>query len=215
MLGSEIIRTSIFSVRNVQKTKEGHVGRAAVALGQTKNVFDAVKELDCGLAKSAQSASNALHAACKKDVLVDGFYKVADKCSHNINPLIWASAGLDVVFAENKKEALVENVSAIGTMRITEELMKKYLDKGVDKAVKKAKDSDIAAKIANNNTVKKISEKAGTWIKSRNSNLIKKIAKGGAPAIIKGVLFVVGSCLAYDIGRKFADNVLLGKNKES
>ena len=46
MLGSELIRTTVFSVRNIEKTKEGHVGRAAVALGQTKNVFDAVKEGD-------------------------------------------------------------------------------------------------------------------------------------------------------------------------
>ena len=213
MIGSELVRTTVFSARNVEKTAEGHVGRAAVALGQAKNVFDAVKELDCGLAKSAQSASNALHVACENDAIVNGFYKVADKCSRNINPLIWASAGLDVLCAENKKEALVENVSAIGTMRITEEVMKKYLDKGVDKAIKNVKNSNITKKIAGSNAVKGVTQKLGKLIKSNDNKLLKMLKKGGISSLLKGGLFVIGSCLAYDLGKKFADDVLLGKKE--
>ena len=210
MTGAEIIRTAIFGVRNVKKTQEGHVGRGAVALGQAKNVFDAVKSLDCGLAKSAQSASAVFHSACQKDILVNGFYNVADKCARNINPLIWASAGLDVIFSDNPKETLVENVAAVGTMRVTEEIMKRCLDKNVDKLLNAAKNTSVIKKLANSNLVKGISKR----IMSSDSKLLKLVTRGGLPAFIKGTLFVVGSCLAYDAGKKFADNVLLGKNSE-
>lgn len=210
MLSSEMVRTAIFGVRNAEKTKKGHIGRAAVCLGQSKNLFDAVKELDCGLATSAQSASNVFHKACKKDALLSGFNNVATKCSKNVNPLIWASAGLDVIFADDKKEALVENAAAIGTMRLAETYMKYHLDDAVDNGFKLLKETKIANKVKDVKAIKAMSNNIKGHLNTSNSNLIKGIAKGGIPAVVKGVLFVVGSCLAYDVGKKFGD-VLLGK----
>ena len=185
-MDATIVRSAIFGVRNVNKTKNGQIGRSTVAVGQAKKVVDYVKTLDNTLGKSARTASQALTKAAKSEHLWNVAGKAVNFASEHINPLICVSAGIDVLMAEDKEEALVTNTAALASMFTVEKLMKKHLDE-----VTKIKGID------------KIAQKIVKFAKTH------KYA-GKLPAIIQGAAFVAGSITAYNIGEKFG-KLLLGK----
>ncbi len=140
---SNVISSALFCGRNVNKaTTQGRIGRAYVAIGQGANVFDHVRTLDNAFGKSAKTAVDALKTAAKSEKLIEYAGKAVDFASKNINPLLCASAGLDILMSEDKGEALVTNTTALTSMFAVEHLMKKYLDdvvkiKGIDKIAKR------------------------------------------------------------------------------
>lgn len=193
---SNIISSAIFCVRNVDKAEnQGKEGRWAVADtkmliagGQGKKVFDYVSKLDKTIVgKGAQSAAQFCQKAAKSEKLFDYAGRAVDFASKNVNFLICASAGIDVLTSDDKEAALVTNGTALTSMFAVEHLMKKHLDE-----------------IPKMDCMKGIAEKV---IKFEKENK----CEGKISAIIHGVAFVVGSCAAYSVGDKFG-HLLIGQS---
>lgn len=177
---SNVISSAIFCVRNVDKVeKQGKVGRSAVAVGQGKKVFDYVATLDNEVGKTAKTAVDALKTYSQKEKLLSYAGKAVDFASKNVNPLICVSSGIDVLMADDKDTAIIKNTAALGSMFAAENLMKKHLD-------------DIPKMKSMEKTAQRVMKFA-----------TKHKMEGKLPAIIHGVAFVVGSCVAYSAGEKF------------
>jgi len=189
---SNPVSSMIFCARNFDKAEnENKVGRWAVVAGQAKKVTDYVVTLDNQLGKESKAAVDVLSKHAKNEKLLDFAGKAVNLASKNINPLICVSSGIDVLRSDDKESTAVVAGSALATMFVGENLMKKHLDdipkiKGVDKIAEKvmkvAKDCKIEGKV---------------------------------PAIIHGVAFVVGSCTAYNVGEKFGKLLMNKPEKET
>lgn len=188
-LSPNIVSSAIFGVRNYEKGNDGHVVRYAVAAGQAKKVVDYVSQLDNTVGRTTKTATQAFGIASKDSIFLEGAGKVAKFSSSHINPLIVASAVLDVATSENKEETAVISATSLGTMFTVENLMKKHL-KDVPKMKCFEKVTQAVNKLAK-----------GT-----------KYGKYVAP-VLEGVAFVVGSCTAYSVGQKFGE-VLVGKSSD-
>lgn len=178
------VRTGIFCGRNVEKTNEGHAGKALVCAGQAANLWDYVNKLDNKVGDFAKGATQTLNGLAKNNKLLEGAGKVVDFASKNVNLLIGVSAGIDVLNSDDKEKALVTNATALGSMFAVEGLMKKHLD-----SVHEMKG------------IKNIAEKLVKFEKNNH-------CEGKLQSIIKGVAFVVGSCTAYNVGSKFGELVI-------
>lgn len=181
-----VTRSAIFGTRNIEKTEEGHIGKASVAAGQGAKVVDYICTLDNKVGKTTKTAVDALKKVAQNEKLLDYAGKAVNFAAKNINPLICASAGIDVFMSEYKESALVTNATALGAMFAAEHWMKNNLDKLPEKK-----------------ELKGISEKVMKFARENK-------CEGKLPGIIHGVAFVVGSCTAYNVGNKFG-NLLLGK----
>lgn len=183
-----VVASGIFCARNIEKTNEGHVGRAGVAAGQSKNIISYVKTLDNEIGRGTKAAVDAFKAAANGDKLLGCAYKAVDIASKHINPLICVSAGIDVLQSDDKESALITNTAALGAMFAGEHWMKKHL-KGTLKDVSEVKGID--------KITKEVTEFAS------------KYKHGGKlPAIVEGATFVLGSCLSYGAGQKFGTMVV-------
>lgn len=188
---SNAIASLIFCARNTDKSSHGDLGRVPVAIGQAKNVFDTIKELDNAIGKGAKTAFEAYNKACKTTPILKHLGHGAHYASKHVNSLICLSAGIKVMRAEDKTKAAVEQTGALGGMFAVEHLMKKHLDdvakiKGIDKIANKV------IKFAAEN-------KKFSWI----------------PAVIKGTAFVAGSITAYNTGEKFGKLLMNDKNPQT
>lgn len=190
MVDSTLIRSAVFGVRNVEKTEQGHVGKAAVAGGQLRNAVFEARKYDGVIGETADTAVKALQGFAKETKVLEVAGKALKIAGDYVNPLICVSAGIDVALSDDKEKAFVENSMGLGGMFVVESLMKKHLD-----SVVKIKGID------------KIAEKVMKFAST---------ARGGKyiPAIIHGGAFVVGSCLAYSASQKFGD-VLMGADKKA
>jgi len=197
-MDSTIVRSAIFSYRNSEKTENGEIGRAAVALGQAKKVVDYISTLDNKVGKQTSGALEALKSAAKTDSTLKLAGKVIDFSSKNINPLICFSSAIDVARSDNTEEALIVNTTALATMFGTEHLMKNHLESIFTQAgagIMKAKGKS------------ELVDKAVT-------SLSKMKYAGKISPIAQGVAFVVGSCTAYGVGEKFGKLLVNGVKKE-
>lgn len=183
---SNIISSTIFCVRNVDKAENGKVGRWGVAVGQGKKVADYITTLDNKFGKGAKSAVDSLATFAKSEKLLQYAGKAIDFAAKNVNPLICVSAGIDVFNSDDKEAALVTNATALTSMFAVEKLMKKHLDE-----------------IPKMDCMKGIAKKVMQFEKENK-------CEGKISAIIHGVAFVVGSCTAYNVGDKFG-HLLLGQ----
>jgi len=182
---SNIVSSTIFCARNIDKAEnQDKVGRWAVAVGQGKKVVDYVRTLDNQFGRNTNALIHDVKIASEQEKLLEYTGKALNFASKNVNPLIIASSGLDVLMADDKKSALVKNATALSAMFAVEHLMKEHLDditkiKGVDKVAKNV--MEFAAKHS---------------------------CEGKLGAIVHGVAFVVGSCTAYSVGEKFGSLIL-------
>lgn len=182
-----VVASGLFCARNIDKTADGHVGRAGVAVGQAKNIVSYVKTLDNSIGRGTKAAVDAFKAAAETNKIFDYAYKAVDIASKSVNPLICISSGIDVLTSDDKESALVTNAAALGSMFAVESLMKKHLGSAL-------KD------ISQIKGVNKVTEKV--------MNFASKHKHGGKlPEIVQGVAFVVGSCAAYGCGEKFGSMV--------
>ena len=184
---SSIVSSSIFGIRNCDKGNDGHVVRFWVALGQIRNVFNAIKEIDNSIGKTAQTASALLDHAANNSIFVEGLGKAAKFAGKHINPLIVASGIYDVCVSDNKLDTAVVTGTALTTMFTGEKLMKKYMND-----------------IPKLNCFKGIAEKIGTIAATT------KYGKFIGP-VLSGVSFVLGSCMSYFVGEKIG-KALINKN---
>ena len=189
-LTSGIVSSAIFGVRNYDKGNNGHGIRYAVAAGQTKKVVDYVSQLDNVVGQTTKTATQALGAVSKNSVFLEGCGKIAKFSSNHINPLIVASAALDVAHSDNKAETAVKSATALGAMFTVENIMKKHL-----KDVSKLKCFEGVTSAIN-----KCAQKT-------------KYGKFIAP-VLEGVAFVIGSCTAYSLGEKFGESLIASSKQQ-
>lgn len=185
MVDSTLIRSTVFGVRNVDKTQQGHVGKFAVAGGQLRNAIVEAQRLDGIIGKTANTAVDTFKTLSKQEKALEVAGKGLKWAGQYVNPLIVVSSGIDVAMSDDKEKAFVENSIALGAMFGVEKLMKNHLSdvvkiKGIDK---------IAQRIS------KAAE--GT-----------RYGKYLAP-VAHGLTFVAGSCMAYAAGQKFG-SLLMG-----
>ena len=190
VLSPNIVSSAVFGVRNYNKGNDGHVVRYAVAAGQAKKVIDYVSQLDNVVGQTAKTATQALGAVSKESIFLEGCGNVAKFSSSHINPLIIASAIVDIANSENKAETAVVSATSLGAMFACEKFMKQHL-----KDIPKLECFKGIAKAITNAT-------KGT-----------KYGKYVGP-VLEGLAFVVGSCTAYSIGEKFG-KTLIGKSDNS
>ena len=222
------VTSSVFLYRNMKKVEDGHIGRLGVALGQGKNLYDyavnKVNDLDNAIVRatktktkvddvilnSTKKVTTSLEEAAKADKLIGGVGKAANWASKNINPLIIASAGIDIALADDKTEATVENACALTAMFSAEKLVKS----GVIQ--QKAKDVASSEVIQESGFVKKVLPKIKGKVgeMASHSKVLAKVLKH-APGVLGSVGLIFASCKAYDAGLAVADKIILRKDKES
>ena len=199
------IASCIFACRNVDKTKNGDVGRSTVALGQTAGLLQEVSKYDGLAANSARSALSVFSKLANEHKAFEYAGKAVQFAADNVNPLICASGVLKTAMSDDKVGTGVTEVAALSAMFAGEGMIKKNYDKAVNsKTVKEG-----ISKLSKTKVLKPLFE-----------YLEKHKLKGKAGAIIKGLLFVGGSMTSYAVGQKFGEttakrvkaNVKLVKN---
>ena len=184
-----MVSSTIFGVRNVEKGNDGHIVRYAVAAGQAKKLVDYVTTLDNTVGKTAKAATDALGVASEGSIFLKSCGKVAEFSSTHINPLIVASAIYDIANSDKKFDTTVVSASALGAMFTGEHFLKKYLPK-----------------VGKMKVFENIASVIGDVAKST------KYGKFIAP-VLEGLAFTAGSMISYGIGEQVGKSII-GKNKE-
>ena len=184
------VASCIFACRNVDKTKNGDVGRSAVAAGQAAGLVQEVSKYDGLVANSARSALSVFSNLAKENKAFEYATKAVKFAADNVNPLICASGVLKTAMSDDKIGTGVTEATALTAMFAGEGMIKKYYDKAVNSSSVK-------------NGIKNLSK--NKIMKPVFEYLEKHQLKGKAGAIIKGLLFVGGSMTSYAIGQKFGE----------
>ncbi|MBD5402491.1 hypothetical protein HDR58_06795 [bacterium] len=133
------VATVGFALRNIDKTSSGDFGRLPVAVGQTYNALKAALNMDNSISKTAKNIFNAGIEVAKSDKVFNGVSKTVKFASEHVNPLIVCSSGVKVLLADDKKSAIISEGGCLAGMFLTEGLMKKHLNKVLDKLPVSAK----------------------------------------------------------------------------
>lgn len=186
-------RGFIFGGRNIEKTSDGHIGKAPVAGVQIFKSTEEAAKLEGKIGDSARTTLKKLNGWAKNSKTIDYAGKAVKIASDYVNPLICVSAGIDIMRADekDKKAAIVTNVTALTTMFGVEKIMKNHLGDVIDSV----KDDIIKMKDKS-----KVAEEVVKFA--------QQVGKGKLTPIVKGVAFVVGSCAAYSVGEKFGKLLL-------
>ena len=184
------VASFIFACRNVDKTKDGDVGRSAVAAGQAAGLVQEVSKYDGLVANSARSALSVFSNLAKENKAFEYATKAVKFAADNVNPLICASGVVKTAMSDDKIGTGVTEATALTAMFAGEGMIKKYYDKAVNSSSVK-------------NGIKNLSK--NKIMKPVFEYLEKHQLKGKAGAIIKGLLFVGGSMTSYAIGQKFGE----------
>ncbi len=184
------VASCIFACRNVDKTKNGDVGRSAVAAGQAAGLVQEVSKYDGLVANSARSALSVFSNLAKENKAFEYATKAVKFAADNVNPLICASGVVKTAMSDDKIGTGVTEATALTAMFAGEGMIKKYYDKAVNSSSVK-------------NGIKNLSK--NKIMKPVFEYLEKHQLKGKAGAIIKGLLFVGGSMTSYAIGQKFGE----------
>ena len=184
------VASCIFACRNVDKTKNGDVGRSAVAAGQAAGLVQEVSKYDGLVANSARSALSVFSNLAKENKAFEYATKAVKFAADNVNPLICASGVVKTAMSDDKIGTGVTEATALTAMFAGEGMIKKYYDKAVNSSSVKHGIKNLSK----NKIMKPVFE-----------YLEKHQLKGKAGAIIKGLLFVGGSMTSYAIGQKFGE----------
>ena len=190
---SNVVSSTIFAVRNVDKFENGDLGRLPVAGAQTINIFDKVLHYNARLAKGTDGAIQAFNALAEHNKFLDYTGKTIKWAAHNVNPLICASGGLKVLMSDDKPKAAVEETTALATMFAGEKLMKT----AVLDAVMDSKPVNAALEGLKNGKLSK------PWMEV----ISKHNAGGKISALARGVMFVGASIASYAAGQNIGDDV--------
>ena len=182
------IASTIFTVRNINKTENGEIGRAPVFIGQAAGVIGEISKYDNAVAVGTKNVLSAFSELSKESKVLNYAGKFAKFASENVNPLIAVSGGVKVLMSDDKQSAAITEASALSAMFLGEALVKKNYDKiaGIS-AVKSAMSSKCA--------------------KAVTDFLQKTKLKGAAGAIVKGVSFVGASIASYEAGHYIGEKL--------
>lgn len=173
------IATALFVGRSTELTEEGHVGRVVVLAGQGKRFVDSIMQYDNKYSNKMRGWSESLKAYSESDKLLSSAGRALNLAAKYVNPLIVASAGIDVLMSDDKVNTAVISATGLGTMFAIEKL--------IDKKCGKEFEAEIA-------------EKASKLFKTDS---IK--GKGKAAFIAEalyGAFFAVSSYCSYVAGRE-------------
>ncbi len=204
---SNVVSSTIFAVRNVDKFENGDIGRLPVAGAQAVNIFDKVLHYNARLAKGTDGAIQAFNALAEHNKFLDYTGKTIRWAAKNVNPLICASGGLKVLMADDKPKAAVVETTSLATMFAGEKLMKTALLDGImeSKPVTSAINGLKKAKLTK------------PWM----DVIAKHNAGGKLSTIARGVMFVGASIASYAAGQKIGEDIYtqakatLGKDTEN
>lgn len=106
-----------------------------------------------------------------------------------VNPILCVAAVSRAAAAEDKKSASIEEFGAMGTMFLVENKIKKSLGLGKEPAT-----------YVNNKTLNGLAK----WGKGllTSTKWLNKLPTNKLTGMIKGVIFIAGSCLAFAAGKK-------------
>ena len=123
------VASFIFACRNVDKTKDGDVGRSAVAAGQAAGLVQEVSKYDGLVANSARSALSVFSNLAKENKAFEYATKAVKFAADNVNPLICASGVLKTAMSDDKIETGITEIAALSAMFAGEGMIKKNYDK--------------------------------------------------------------------------------------
>ena len=126
---SNAISSLIFMFRNVDKTKNGEIGRAPVALAQGLKVIEGASHYNATIAKGTDAAINIFTKAAEHSKAAELALKGTRWAVHNVNPMICVSSGIKVLKSDDKTSTAVKELSAISAMLAGESVAKKVLTK--------------------------------------------------------------------------------------
>ena len=132
-MSTNAVSSLIFAFRNVDKTKNGEIGRAPVAMAQGVKVVQSALEkasvYNENIAKGTEAATKVVTELSKESKVVNGVVKATDWATKNVNPLICVSGGIKVLMSDDKPKAAIRETSAIATMFAGERAAKLALAK--------------------------------------------------------------------------------------
>lgn len=182
------VASGIFAARNVDKTKNGDIGRSTVALGQTAGLVQEVAKYDNIVAKGARSALSVFSDLAKENKAFEYAGKATKFAINNVNPLICASGVVKTAMSDDKVGTGISEAAALSTMFLGEAAVKHNYDKLANSATCK-------------NLIEKVSKtKAFKFLEKHN-------LAGKAGMVIKGLTFVAASMTAYSAGKAVGDDI--------
>ena len=222
-----VVTSVLFAGRNGYKCVNQHEGtRGAVALCQSVSSLDGISSstssLFSGLTKSAggilQGADDAVEnlfknvggeagekALEKITTSTGASTKIGALAQKAVNPLLCVAAGVRVLNDDDQYAALIEETSAMAAMFGTESVMK-YARSAITSSTQAT--TGLAGKTANllssSSTIKNLADKASEWYTKLGSST-NGSAKQMLVRIGLDVLFVGGSILAYNLGKKIGE----------
>ena len=232
-----VVTSVLFAGRNGYKCVNQHEStRGAVALCQSVSSLDGISSsassLFSGVTKGAgnilKSADDAIETLFKNiggeagektlekiTTSTGASTKVGALAQKAVNPLLCVAAGVRVLNDDDQYAALIEESSAMAAMFGAESVMK-YARSALTNSTQAT--TGLAGKTANllssSSTIKNLAEKASNWYKklgtSTNGSAKQTLVKIGLD-----VLFVGGSILAYNIGKKVGEFFSNRENKET
>ena len=104
------------------------------ALNVAKGVSNIAKYSNNSLSADIISAEESIKNLAKTDKVIGGISKVLNFTADNINPIICATGAVKVACSDNKKEAAIEEGTALGVMFASEAMAKKII--GIPKNMK-------------------------------------------------------------------------------
>ena len=193
------VASTIFTFRNIDKTENGEIGRAPVALGQAVGVLGEISKYDNAAAMTAKNMLSVFSDLSKENKVMNYAGKFAKFASNNVNPLIALSGGVKVLMSDDKQSAAITEGTALAAMFGGEGLVKKHYDKIID-----------SQKVQN--LLKAASKQK--YLKPAFDFLQKKNWGGATGAVIKGLLFLAASMTSYEIGHIEVDKTEKNKKKQ-
>lgn len=182
------VATGAFTVRNIDKTRNGDVGRVAVAYGQGAGLIQEGAKGSTILRSIISTSSNF----AKHNKAFEYAGKITKFAVNNVNPLICVSAGIKTAMSDDKVKTGITETAALATMFAGEGLIKlKY-----DKVINSKAFQNVLTKAKNTKLFKPVFD-----------YLTKHKLNGKAAYILKGLIFVGGSMGSYAIGHKFGNDI--------
>ena len=126
---SNAISSLIFMFRNVDKTKNGEIGRAPVAFAQGLKVIEGASHYNSTIAKGTDAAVSIFTKAAEHSKVADIALKGTKWAVKNVNPMICVSSGIKVLKSDDKTSTAIRELGAISAMLCGEGIAKKILAK--------------------------------------------------------------------------------------
>ncbi len=204
---SNAFASGVFLLRNTEKVQNGEIGRAPAVVAQTgslanktKTLIEEINKFDAKVANTADTAVDVYKSSAKAASFGS---KALNLAGELVDPLLVVAAGVRVLSADDKEAALYNEAGGMTGMFAVERLMKKSGVKDFIKA-----NSDEAVELGIKKLSKYIKPLQNVSEKSKN-----KFVKA-ATFIITGTVFVLGSILGYDTGKKIGQNALESKREK-